>query len=52
MKQTDKFKIITFLLCGATSMEVFAQQRNISGIILSAEDHEPLIGATISVKGK
>ncbi len=51
MKQTDKFKIITFLLCGATSMEVFAQQRNISGIILSAEDHEPLIGATISVKG-
>lgn len=33
------------------SASVFAQTRNVSGYVFSAEDQEPLVGATVKVKG-
>lgn len=28
-----------------------AQTRKVSGVVISAEDHEPIVGATVTVKG-
>ncbi len=51
MKQIIKMKFIILSLLGMISLQAFAQQRTLSGTIVSSEDHEPLIGATIAVKG-
>lgn len=51
MKQMIKMKFIILFLLGIISLQAFAQQRTISGTIVSSEGREPLIGATISVKG-
>ena len=45
-----KFLLILFLT--ATCLSSIAQTRTISGTVTSAEDGEPLIGATVMVKGK
>lgn len=42
--------ILVLLLMMAVN--VFADGRSVTGIVLSAEDNEPLIGATVKVKGE
>lgn len=51
MKQIIKMKFIILSLLGIISLQAVAQQRTISGTIVSSEGNEPLIGATITVKG-
>ena len=47
-----KLQRISFLLCLLLSCSIlFAQQRTISGTITNKETHEPLPGATITIKG-
>lgn len=41
----------SLLFCLLSISYASAQQLNISGVIISSEDNEPLIGATVSVKG-
>ena len=41
----------SFLFCLLSISYASAQQLNISGVVISSEDNEPLIGATVSVKG-
>lgn len=45
-----RMKLLTALLI-FLSGNVFAQDRSVSGSVYSAEDNEPLIGATVKVKG-
>lgn len=47
----QKIRFLVLLLLCVAFQQAFAQQRILSGVITSAEDHEPLIGATISVQG-
>ena len=50
MKQ---FKKLLFTFCIlVTCINIMAQNRKISGKIISAKDNTPVAGATISVKGK
>lgn len=51
MKQIIRMKFIILFLLGIISLPVVAQQRTISGTIVSSDRNEPLIGATITVKG-
>lgn len=46
-----KIGFVVLLVSLILSTPAFAQQRTISGVILSSENQEPLIGATVSVKG-
>lgn len=46
-----KIKILLIMLISLCHQPLFAQEREIKGVVTSAEDGEPLIGATISVKG-
>ena len=39
--------LLTVLLTGAVAMA----QRTVSGTVVSAQDHEPVIGATVRVVG-
>ena len=41
----------SLLFCLLSISYASAQQLNISGVVISSEDNEPLIGATVSVKG-
>lgn len=41
------FLLLTLLSCSI----VFAQQRTISGTVMNRENHEPLQGATVAIKG-
>ena len=52
MKMIFKIKILLIALISLCYQPLFAQEREIKGVITSAEDGDPLIGATISVKGK
>lgn len=45
-------KLMLLLLLCLVSSYAAAQQRIISGIILSAEDHQPLVGATVCIPGQ
>ena len=47
----QRIRLLVLLLLCVVCQQTFAQQRTISGLVISAEDHEPLIGATISVQG-
>lgn len=46
----EKLKILLLFAIGLTSQVLFAQNRTIQGIVTSAEDGEPLIGATVVLK--
>lgn len=46
----EKLKILLLFAIGLTSQVLFAQNRTIQGIVTSAEDEEPLIGATVVLK--
>lgn len=47
-----KFKLLLLMLLGVfIFQDLNAQSRVVSGFVTSAEDGEPLIGATVSVKG-
>mgnify|MGYP002551109918 FL=1 len=46
-----KVKILLLMLVTLSYQPLFAQEREIKGIVTSADDGEPLIGATVSVKG-
>lgn len=53
MEVVQKFKFCFCLLCCLICVRnVSAQQREISGVVISSEDKEPLIGATVNVKGQ
>lgn len=47
----QRIRLLVLLLLCVVCQQTFAQQRILSGLVISAEDHEPLIGATISVQG-
>lgn len=47
----SKCRILLIIMLVFSVQHIFAQKRVISGFITSSEDGEPLIGATISVKG-
>ena len=47
----QRIRLLVLLLLCVVCQQTFAQQRTLSGLVISAEDHEPLIGATISVQG-
>ena len=51
-QKSSKYKnrTFSFIAAGVVCQQTFAQQRTISRLVISAEDHEPLIGATISVQ--
>ncbi len=53
--QTKLFKIsflsLVFLLCATLSQAVFAQERTVTGTVLSGEDKSPLPGVTVQIKG-
>ena len=45
-------RVIILMLCLVTSMNiVLAQNRKITGTVVSAEDNEPVIGAAVVVRG-
>lgn len=44
-------KLTLFLIALLTCLGVYAQDVNVSGTVVSASDGEPLIGATVMVKG-
>ncbi len=47
-----KEKLLMLLTCLFLSMElVFAQTSSVSGIVISEEDNEPIVGASVLVKG-
>ncbi|MDE6548640.1 MAG: carboxypeptidase-like regulatory domain-containing protein, partial [Muribaculaceae bacterium] len=46
-----KINLILALLL-IMAVNVFAQGRSVTGTVFSAEDNEPLIGATVKVKGE
>ena len=46
-----KRSILLLLLTTVLSLGAFAQTTTVSGVITSSEDGEPLIGATVKVKG-
>ena len=41
-----------FLLFFFCSAMIFAQQTKVNGVVISGEDNEPVIGASVTVKGK
>lgn len=47
-----KKKLIQFLLCLIANTGFVMAQTQITGIVISEEDNAPVIGATISIKGK
>ena len=49
-RNMEKLKILLLFAIGLTSQVLFAQNRTIQGIVTSAEDGEPLIGATVVLK--
>ena len=51
MKTIFRIKILLAILIILCYQPLLAQNKEIKGIVTSAEDGEPLIGATISVKG-
>lgn len=51
MKTIFRIKILLAILISLCYQPLLAQNKEIKGIVTSAEDGEPLIGATISVKG-
>lgn len=51
MKIIFRIKILLAILISLCYQPLLAQNKEIKGIVTSAEDGEPLIGATISVKG-
>ena len=52
MKINQRLTLCFSLLFSLLSISyASAQQLNISGVVISSEDNEPLIGATVSVKG-
>lgn len=51
MKTIFRIKILLAILISLCYQPLLAQNKEIKGIVTSAEDDEPLIGATISVKG-
>ena len=52
MKINQRLTLCFSLLFSLLSISyTSAQQLNISGVVISSEDNEPLIGATVSVKG-
>lgn len=53
MKANQTVKVCFCLLfCLLCMQHLAAQQRRITGVVISSEDREPLIGATVSVKGQ
>lgn len=45
-------RVLFLMLCLVTSMNiVLAQNRKITGTVVSAEDNEPVIGAAVVVRG-
>lgn len=51
MNMMFKMKMLLLVLVGLCCQPLFAQEKEIKGVITSADDGEPLIGATVSVKG-
>lgn len=51
MKTIFRIKILLAILISLCYQPLLAQNKEIKGIVISAENGEPLIGATISVKG-
>lgn len=47
----QKCRLLLFMMLGMFIQQVCAQSRLVSGFVTSAEDGEPLIGATVYVKG-
>lgn len=47
----QKYRFLLLMLLGIFIQHINAQTRVVSGFVTSAEDGEPLIGATVSVKG-
>lgn len=45
------FKVVLFVLSCLCGIHVQAQQLEIKGVVTSSDDKQPLIGATVSVKG-
>ena len=45
------FKVVLFVLGCLCGIHVQAQQLEIKGVVTSSDDKQPLIGATVSVKG-
>lgn len=48
MRNLKAILIVLLCLCG---IHVQAQQLEIKGLVTSSEDKQPLIGATVAVKG-
>ena len=48
MRKSLSVFLILFLIIGSIS----AQTKKVSGVVLSAEDNEPVIGASVVAKGK
>lgn len=46
-----KFKMMLLMLGCLFTLQIYAQQTEIKGVVTSSDDRQPLIGATISVKG-
>ena len=45
-------RVFFLMLCLVTSMNiVLAQNRKITGTVVSAEDNEPVVGAAVVVRG-
>ena len=49
MRKLKLFMLLSFLFMSMGY--VFAQTRTIEGVVISAEDNEPVIGASVIVKG-
>lgn len=49
--QPLKFFSFTFLLCFSLMASVFAQTREVSGVVISGEDNMPLPGVSVLIKG-
>ena len=45
------FKVVLFVLGCLCGIHIQAQQLEIKGVVTSSDDKQPLIGATVSVKG-
>ena len=46
-----KIRILLLLLLAVVSQQIFAQERVVTGTVISAEDEQPVIGAMVAIKG-
>lgn len=46
-----KIRILLLLLLTVVSQQIFAQERVVTGTVISAEDEQPVIGAMVAIKG-